>query len=297
VRRIAALTVAIATKDRPREATRCLRAVLGGPVIPAEVIVVDQSNQGNSTDLQQMIEPLQSSGARIVHVHHDGTGLAASRNAAIARFTQPVLAVTDDDCVPGAGWAAAIDAAFGSKHPPQAVTGPVLPYGPELPGFCAVSSRTSLKPQVFRSLHSPWRAGTGGNFAISRTGLACAGMYDERLGAGSPGMSGEDIDLQYRLLRTGAAIRYEPDVLVRHQRQEAAKRQASRRRYGHGVGACCALWLRAGDGYAVIILAEWLLLRCRRLLGSGFRGNWRGAVEELLVLWGTLTGIAYGFRA
>ncbi len=41
--RIAHVSAAIATLDRPETLARCLDALLSGAVLPAEVIVVDQS--------------------------------------------------------------------------------------------------------------------------------------------------------------------------------------------------------------------------------------------------------------
>ncbi|HWN44813.1 MAG TPA: glycosyltransferase family 2 protein, partial [Thermoanaerobaculia bacterium] len=143
----------------------------------------------------------------------------------------------------------------------------------------------------------PWLVGTGGNFAARRDWLLRAGGFDERLGAGSPGGSGEDMDILYRLLKAGARIRYEPQAVVYHERQPRERRLASRSAYGRGIGACCGLWLRGRDLHALAVLGGWLRMRGGMAAGAVRRRQWGGVREELLVLGGTARGLVYGLRA
>jgi hypothetical protein len=115
-------------------------------------------------------------------------------------------------------------------------------------------------------------------------------------GAGSRGRAGEDLDLIDRLLRAGAMIRYEPEAVVYHERQDRTRRLASRSGYGHGVGAACGLRLREGDRHQLLTLGAWLLLRGRVTAKFALSGRWEGLHEERLVLRGTLDGLVYGFR-
>src|SRR5262249_59428676 len=109
------------------------------------------------------------------------------------------------------------------------------------------SSRRGTERVEFRGRPLPWLVGTGANIAVRREWASRIGGYDERLGAGTRGGAGEDLDFLYRLLRSGAHVRYEPDALVYHERQSKARRRKTRTSYGRGVGACCALWLRERD--------------------------------------------------
>lgn len=291
--RTADLTVAVATLDRPQGLARCLEALAAGTVLPAEVIVVDQGREP---------APVPELGLPVRCLRQERRGLAASRNLALAEASRPVLAVTDDDCVPDPGWVAALERALSPAEPgegtgvraPDAVTGPVLPLGPEQPGLYAVSSRTSSAPADFAGRALPWLVGTGGNFAARREWLLKAGGFDERLGAGSPGGAGEDMDILYRLLRAGARIRYEPRAVVFHERQPRDRRLASRSAYGRGIGACCGLWLRGRDLHALAVLGGWLRMRGALAAGALRRRQWGGVREELLVLGGTARGLVYG---
>lgn len=286
------ISVAIATLNRVDGLKRCLDALMSGDLLPAEIIIVDQS--GDDTT-QQMLQQYQTSGVPMVYIRQKRRGLSASRNAAIARASGSVLAVTDDDCVPDRRWVAALNGAFGAHFAPDVVTGRVLPLGPEAPGVYAVSSRTSTVRAEFRGKVEPWLVGTGGNTAVKLDWVRRVGLYDERLGAGSPGGAGEDLEFLYRLLRDGARAQYEPDAIIYHERQSQARRTASRLSYGRGVGACCALLLRQGDRYALHILTQWLRLRTALMLQAAFGWQWRSSAEELLVYRGTLDGLVYGF--
>jgi GT2 family glycosyltransferase len=288
---VANITVAIATCERPDALARCLDALLVGEVLPAEIIVVDQSQNDQA---KMIIEQKQVAAVHLRYIRQERRGLSASRNAAVACATQPIIAVTDDDCVPGKSWVKVIDQEFNSSSAPTAVTGRVLPLGPEVSGLYAVSSRTDPTCTDFKGKTLPWLAGTGANFAVKREWIQQIGFYDERLGAGSPGGAGEDLDFLYRLLCAGANIRYQPEVLIYHERQNKARRTASRLSYGRGIGACCAIWLRQRDGYALTVLTSWLLLRTQLTISAIRHRKWTSIYEEVLVLKGTIKGLYYG---
>ena len=288
-----AVSVAVATCDRPAELGRCLDAIRAGERLPADTIVVDQGSGGAGRDT---VEARRHGGLPVTYVPQSGLGLSRSRNAGIRQAKTAAVAFIDDDCAPAPGWVAAIERALAEGA--DAVTGPMLPLGPAQPGLHPVASRTSMVRCVHAgSCAQPWTVGTGGNITVRREWLERLGGCDERLGAGTPGRAGEDIDLIHRLLRAGASIRYEPDAVVYHARQASDRRRRSRPSYGWGVGACCTLWLRRRDRSAALILLRWLCLRTELLLRAVGRGRWTAAYEELLVLAGTAGGLVYGVRA
>jgi GT2 family glycosyltransferase/SAM-dependent methyltransferase len=293
MKRTAHISVAISTCDRPAALSACLGALLAGEILPAEVIVVDQSRDGRT---QAVVERYRLEALPLTYISHAGHGLGVSQNIAIARAQCPIIAVTDDDCVPAADWLATIEAAFAASSCIDAVTGRVLPLGAEQPGQYAVSSRVSDIAAEFDRNAMPWAIGSGNNFAVKRDWLVRIGGNDERLGPGSPGRGGVDMDLFYRLLRAGARIRYEPAALVYHERTSRAGRLSRRAPYGYGMGACCSKWLRLGDLNALRIFGGWMSMRLWRLAGSVRRRQWQLAYEELLVLGGTLGGLGYGLR-
>lgn len=289
----AQLTVAISTLNRPEALSSCLNALLCGDRLPAEIVIVDQSRDDRT---RAVVERQPPGGVVLKYFHHDGRGLGAAQNFAFARACTPIVAVTDDDCCPAPDWVAQVEAAFASQNQIDALTGRVLPLGPDVAGSYAVSSRTSKLRVDFDRRAMPWDIGSGNNFAVRREWLECIGGNDERLGPGSPGQGGVDMDLFYRLLRAGARIRYEPELLVYHARTDKAGRMGRRIPYGYGMGACCTLWLRQKDPDALRVLVSWIFLRTSRLLEGLVRRHWMRVYEEGLVLFGTLKGLVHGMR-
>lgn len=292
--RFADVTVAIATRDRPVGLARCLDAVLSNSTLPREVIVVDQGSSGRSRDV---VEERRAARPALIYLRQAPRGLSASRNEAIRHVGCATVAATDDDCIPDVGWVAAIDAALASSSALAAVTGRVIPLESPRAGLYPVASRPSRDRAEYAGRALPWLVGTGANLAVRRQWLDRIGFYDERLGAGSHGGAGEDMDYIRRLLRAGGRILYEPSAIVWHEQQDRERRAASRLSYGRGIGACCAFWLQEGDMGALEVLGRWVAMRARRLARFVREREKESAGDELRVLVGTAAGLVYGFRS
>lgn len=282
------VSVVVSTLDRPELLRRCLGSLGAGTRLPCEIVVVDQGAQGPVEDTVADFADLD-----IRILRQDRRGLSASQNAGVRSTRTRVVAVVDDDCVPDERWVEVIDDAFAGVGAPGLLAGRVLPLPPEGERVVPVSSRTSTDRVEMRWPASPWAVGTGGNFAVLRELFVEVGGNDERLGTGTPGRAGNDMDLFYRLLRTGAVARYEPDLVVRHRRATPEERRERRFGYGFGMGACVGRWTRDGDRRAWTTLFEWLRLRWRELRRHRSRA---AALDELRVLAGTIRGLVYGRR-
>lgn len=291
--KIVEITVAVATLDRPEALARCLDAMLAGDLLPRELLVVDQS-AGDAA--RAVVEAIDRRGVEVRYIRQPRLGLSASRNAAVARATSPLVAVTDDDCVPSASWLATIARDFASGDAPDVVTGRVLPLGPDVPGLYAVSTRESTTRAIRTGRVEPWHVGTGGNLAFRREWVDRAGGYDERLGAGSPGEAGEDMDLFYRLTTAGARVLFDPESVVYHERKSWATLVARQRCYGRGIGAFATIWTRRRHAYPLYILALWLGHHAKRLTRAAAGRRWDVIRETISTLRGTAGGVVYGLR-
>lgn len=287
------VTVTIATLDRPDALARCLDALLAGNRLPAEVVIVDQ---GRDRGAASVVDHRRRGAVSIRYIRQARRGLSISRNTALEHATCAVVAVTDDDCVPAPNWIANLERAFASPELPDAVTGRVLPLGPDTPGRYTIASREGTLRAEYRGRALPWLVGSGNNYAVKRDWYARLGGCDERLGVGSPGKAAEDMDLFYGLLRQGACICFDPEVVVFHERHTAAKRLSTRWSYGYGMGAFCTLWLRQRDGYALYVLIRWLLNHLAALAGALGARDWWQAHQRSLSLRGTIRGMVYGLR-
>jgi glycosyltransferase involved in cell wall biosynthesis len=284
------IAVVISTLDRPELLARCLDALARGTRRPAEVIVV---NQGTVDAVEDVVARARADGLPVVHVPLSGRGLSRSQNAGVRAATSTVIAVVDDDCVPAPDWVEIVEETFAADGAPDLLGGRVLPLPPRGDRVLAVSTRAQETPAELRWPALPWQVGTGGNFAVRRSSYLDAGGNDELLGTGTPGRAGNDIDLFYRVLRNGGVARYDPKLVVHHERATAAEFRARRGSYGFGVGAAAGRWLREGDREARRVLRSWLRLRIRLLRR---RRAATGVSDELRVLLGTARGLVYGLR-
>lgn len=292
---IAKITVAIPTLDRPEGLARCLEALLiQGNVLPEEVLIIDQ---GNYQIGEKVINQLRrKSVVPIVHCSQAKLGLSAARNLASSHASHAIIAFTDDDCMPDPDWLASIERTFASFPQLDGVTGRILPLGDASPELFPISTRTRRKAATFRGRKFPWDVGSGGNFVIKREKLQQVGGYDERLGTGSAGKSAEDIDIFYRLLLAGTVIRYQPDLLIYHERQDAERLVRSFWNYSHGFGAFTAKHLRKGDMYVAYLWSVWFLWLVWRTVKAVVLRQKIYAREGFLSLKGFSYGLAYGFK-
>jgi GT2 family glycosyltransferase len=289
-----AIAVVIPTGDRPHALRRLLTAALAQDRLPDEIVIVDH---GEPSVTSEAIDDVAAVGIVVRHVTEPGGSLSLSRNVAMATTGAQLIAFIDDDCVPTSGWLSSIVSAFAADPDLTAVTGPVLPLPAEREGLHPVSSRLAPEERSFNGRVLPWSVGTGGNLAVRREAVrAHEPLFDVRLGAGSAGRAGEDLDALRRLLRAGHRVLYAGGVVVLHEQQSLERRIRSRFGYGHGVGAAVSLWLRGRDGFAVHVLAAWLAMRLRRLAVGLMRRDRLRVREELLVLAGTGRGLWYGAR-
>jgi glycosyltransferase involved in cell wall biosynthesis len=168
-------------------------------------------------------------------VRADLPGLAHARNVAMRATTAAVVAFTDDDCQPEAGWAAAIRQQFDAAAEADRlgfVVGRVLAAGDGEP----MSVVLGAFPRSYGSSDDPSHIGHGANLAVRRECWDELGGFDDMLGVGSDLRSGEDTDFLWRALHTDWIGRYDPHATVTHD-QWRDRRAALRTSYGYGVGA------------------------------------------------------------
>ncbi len=223
------LAVVIATRDRPHLLAGLLDALPSSLDDRCEVVVVDSASTSDAT--------AQLCAARGVRcVREDRAGTSRARNRGIAVTSAPLIAFTDDDCRPAAGWAQALRQGFADPDV-GLVTGRVE------------ADRESAAP-VSLALHAHAQAlapdallGHGANCALRRAALEQVGGFDERLGPGTPAHAAEDQDLFARVLRAGWVGCYEPGASVVHL-QWRTRGQGLRRAFAYGVGAGTTSGLR-----------------------------------------------------
>jgi GT2 family glycosyltransferase len=131
-------------------------------------------------------------------------GPAGGRNVGWRLARAPLVAFTDDDCVPAPNWLSAALAAS-AAHPGAVVQGPTRPDPAELErdGLLSHTVRIErLGPQYETC-----------NIFYPRALLERLHGFDERFGL-QP--AGEDTDLAWRAIESGAETVFAPDAVVDH---------------------------------------------------------------------------------
>jgi glycosyltransferase involved in cell wall biosynthesis len=197
------VSVVVATHNRA-ERLEALLAGLRAQTLPAnrfEVIVVDDGS-GDSTaavlrrERDRGILRLTTLG----HAQPLGPGGARNRGWPLAKA--PVVAFTDDDCVPTPGWLEALLAHFGNGGEPV-VTGVTVPDPAEAHLLDVYSKTVDIRRE------SPHYETC--NVAYARMLLERVGGFDE-----SYAKAGEDSDLGRRAVAAGGTRVFEPEALVHH---------------------------------------------------------------------------------
>jgi glycosyltransferase involved in cell wall biosynthesis len=280
------VSVVVTTCHASSRLARCLRSVLACEYPDFEVIVVESCPRSRAT--ARLLGEQFEAGARLRYVEEARLGLSRARNAGLAHATGDVVMFTDDDVVVDPQWIHRGVAAL-VRDGVECVTGLVLPLELETEaqlrfercaqvgnGFrrqvFSLPARQGTHPFFYYRLGA---IGTGANTTLRADVARELGGFDKTLGAGTPALGGEDLDLYVRLLRAGGAVSYDPSVVVWHEHPDGAPRV---RRYplsrGTALGAAVAKQLVVGPQRAELL----------RALPTGVRYELDGAVRLGLAL-------------
>ena len=198
-----AVSVVVATRDRPAALERCLEALARQTIPMLEVVVVDDGSRDPAAVDAAVARACPS--ARVVRA--GGRGPAAARNAGMSAARGAVVCFTDDDCEPDPEWAARLAAACGGG----AAAGTTF-ADPDA-GHAAAAAQLLTHVLQVCSVDESGRLG----FAPT-CNVACAGQvarsvaFDESY----PLAAGEDRAWCARLADAGARPTYVPEAVVVH---------------------------------------------------------------------------------
>jgi GT2 family glycosyltransferase len=281
-----ASSVIVCSRNRPRYLLETVESVLRGSQRPAEIVIVDQSDEPHPT--------LGTMGSRdgcaIRYLHSAERGVSRARNAGMRAAGTELLIYTDDDVFVHQDWLAPMLLNLLELGRGGVVTGRVLAAPDEVPGAFAPALVASEAPAEYegRIARDVLEAG---NMGVHRATMLALGGFDEELGPGTPFPAGEDNDMGYRLLAAGCRIRYVPDGIIYHRAWRGPEEYLPLRwRYGIGQGAYYGKHLRSGGTYMAgrlaRLLRHHLWLSVRRAPREP-----RAAGGHLVYVGGVLTGL------
>jgi GT2 family glycosyltransferase len=209
------VSVAVSTYERPDRVARLLEA-LGRQSIPATDFEVVMYDDGSSAASLETVRTLAAAAPFPLRLIEGGVnrGPATGRNHAWQATTAPIVAFTDDDCVPTPDWLSHALRAFDDPAVEVAV-GRIEP---------AVDQLHLLGP-FSRTMHATdARFFATANCLYRREALTSADGFDERFRRAA----GEDTDLGLRVLERGGQAAFVNDALVHHDVRPSSLRAAAR---------------------------------------------------------------------
>jgi len=300
------LTIAICTKDRAKRLARLLdslqRVTATSRFRATEILVIDNASIDSAT--REAVAGF--AGAR--YVFEPCAGLDFARNAALRHATGDLLAFLDDDVVVDHHWLDGLYRAWEGCPDAGGFTGLVLPYrldteaqiefeqrggfgrGFEAKRFHSASADNPLHPVGAGII------GAGCNMAFDRSLLLSLDGFDEALDTGAPLPGGGDLDIFYRVLRSGRTMAYEPRYAVYHEHRETLP-QLRRQYWSWGLGFMAFLTKSRRADPALrhkqrAILRWWLLDKLSDILVAACRLRFRELGFLTAELWGGMMGIA-----
>ncbi len=202
------MSVVIPTLARPAALDACLTA-LAAQTIGTEqfdVVVVDD---GGREPLDGVLERHRSSLRMTVH-RQARSGPAAARNAGAALAQGALLAFTDDDCMPGAGWLQALVRVL--RRRPDSLVGGRTVNALEANLYAEASQALLRYLHADAQRHGGYRFFASNNLAMRRVAFDEVGGFSTSF----PGAAAEDRDLCDRWKAQGRPLHYEEQALVRH---------------------------------------------------------------------------------
>jgi glucosyl-dolichyl phosphate glucuronosyltransferase len=182
--------------------------------VPFEIIVVDNGSDGTSA--RDVVEDFRGRVHDIEYLRDDRRGVSYARNTGAARARAPVLAFCDDDHEVPPNWVSSIASAFDDDPTIDAIGGREFPrtlepmpswFTPTMSGALSLIDRG---PESVRLHRGQWMCLFGGNVAIRRP------AFDALRGFDPAYPRSQDRELTVRLLLSGRAAMYVPDMVVYH---------------------------------------------------------------------------------
>lgn len=196
--RLPRVTVVVPVKDRREQMLRCLDAILALDYPAFDVLIADNGSSDGTPDAVR--ERAAESSVAVEVVSIDGP-VGAVRNRAAELASGEIVAFTDSDCLPQAGWLRAGVQPFVDDSHVGVVCGRTLPEEP-IDG--------ARWPATIQVEELSWRF-EAANLLVRREAFVASAGFDERVGH-----FWEDTTVGFAMMRHGWRVEFAADAVVLH---------------------------------------------------------------------------------
>lgn len=204
-------SVLICTYNRPQLLAKALASLVDGTSEKPDEIVIVNAGDSRADEVIKAFEGRHGIAWKILKVINKN--LAANRNLGLPQCTGDIIAMTDDDAEVFPDWIPQIKRVH-REHPEAGAVG----------GLVLGTNTDSLVGKVADVITFPaWPEGRytrtlpGVNIAYKKEAVQKAGLQDEIL------FRGEDVDYNWRILRLGYKIYFDPSIKVYHYHRPTLK--------------------------------------------------------------------------
>jgi len=242
-------SIIVCTRNRAGSIPETLEALSQQEGADFEILVVDSSA---GAEKEKTAELAARFGAKYVAERRPGLSLA--RNTGMSAAAGEIIAFTDDDCIPAKDWLAQKIKNYSDPNV-WACTGRVIQQntggasdlfeeiaGQDLGtekriftpadvqggvGFILTNIGKVFAKHMKSRAPAPFGIGHGSSLSFRREFFSTTGGCDVRFGAGAPFKGCDDLEMLYRVLKSGHSIIYEPSAVVRHKHRLTSDAEAS----------------------------------------------------------------------
>jgi len=217
--------VIVATRDRDDVLKNLLTSLKNCDVKGLrdfKITVIDSFSKGDGVK-----RVCSEFGVNYIRVNKPGKSYAL--NKGVKNSDADVLFFTDDDAVVDKNWVKRLLESF-YDNDVFCVVGTVFPkeiknraehlFEGHHEDFSMGGLRRGFLKQEYCypfNFFNSAKIGTGANMAIRKRAFDEVGLFDEALSPGTPSRAGEEVDIFFRILKSGKRIVYNPDAIVWHE--------------------------------------------------------------------------------
>jgi len=249
------ISLIICTRNRAEQLSKSLksleRLIFDGPW---QLVIV---NNGSTDQTELVISDFEKrSTLNITNVYEPAPGLSRARNAGVSKAEAPVIAFTDDDCYPAEDFLTSVLNCMSERNV-DFCGGRVLLYDDNDAKITVQEANESFVVEPNSFLASGLLIGA--NIALRKTAILSIDGFDERIGAGTRYLAGEETDVMRRLLNNGMRGFSDPLIVVYHHHGRQSKNEVKSilKNYSKGRGVSMIKLLCFSNMPKKMLLKNW----------------------------------------
>ncbi len=200
-------SVVVIVRNAEKTVSGCLSSLLRQTFKPKEIIVVDNGSTDSTAKIAAEF------GVKVVY--EPVVGRSRARNKGVRESDGELVAFIDADAVADVNWLAWLMRRY-AQGSLAGVAGSIKALNPDKLAARLLELATANKPHY-----------GGGNVMYEKDAITEVGMFNEEL------QMAEDVELAWRILRTGRKIGFEPRAVVYHAHRESMP-ELLRQQYNFG---------------------------------------------------------------